>query len=351
MKKLINKALLYRDWKYSKWFIPILILELSWIYVPEFFQRNQYGRLSINQFMDSDKLSGATIILSLTLMVMASVLFSFDRNSASYSFAASMPFNRREITLSKWLVGFYNIFFAWFSVYVIENILLILNHVWGEYFVHITYNFIVNLLVLFFILGFFLMLHSINGTVFVGSLISLVFAAVPSTFIYLLDGIYTRYDKVYIVPSFIKNSFYFIMKLLGMIRSFVGLSVIGDMSSIHIPGLGEMGGTEEYIPYWTLIKIVLYIATIVLMFIISSKLFEKSRLELNGRITTVESCNKLYKTIIAFYAGFLMHTILLMITGEIAFRPDIVIIFCIIIPVPVYFLTGRVVKIYNRRFA
>lgn len=111
--KLINKALLYRDWKYSKWFIPILFLEIFRIIIPSF-SRDEYGRIVLDIFMNKSNGLGGTVLTALTLAVMASVLFSFDRNFTSYSFSASMPFSRREIVISKWLVGFYNVFFPVF---------------------------------------------------------------------------------------------------------------------------------------------------------------------------------------------------------------------------------------------
>lgn len=87
---------------------------------------------------------------------------------------------------------------------MIENIILILNHNWGEHFLTITYSYIAYLLFLFCILGFILMVQSMNGTVFVGGLISIVFAAIPITIMHIIENIYMRYNEMFIVPSFIK---------------------------------------------------------------------------------------------------------------------------------------------------
>ncbi|OPZ94438.1 MAG: hypothetical protein BWY74_00562 [Firmicutes bacterium ADurb.Bin419] len=351
MKKLINKALLYRDWKYSKWFIPVLFLELLWVYIPIFLQRNEYGRIILYDMMYPDTGRGIVIYVFFTLTVMASVMFTFDRSTISCSFAASMPFTKKEIIASKWFVGFYNIFVACISVYVIENVILILDHNWAENFVLITLSSVSNMLYLLFILGFILMLQSINGTVFVGGLISLVFAAVPGTLIYLIRNVYSRYNEIFLMPSFIKNTSDFVWKFIVLLMDFLGLDTISDISTSDFLYSSGMIDLQKYMSYWTPIKIIIYLAAVVLMFIVSVKLFCKSKFELNGRITTVVGCNRLYKAIMAFYAGFLIHAVYLLVAGRIAFRPDIVIVSCVIIPVPFYFIMGKIIKIYNKRFS
>lgn len=338
--KSINKALIYRDLKYSKWFIPILSIVLLWLNIPSYLnlgnwmKYERYTRLPLNGVGTDAGIIG-TFILAVVLQIMVCGLFYFDRNPSSYSFAASMPFKKKEIIISKWIIGLFNIFVAYFILYVMMNLLLIINNCWTEGFWLTTISFIVNLLLSLCIYGFILMIQAINGSVFVGGLLSLLFALIPYTFVYYLNNMYSYYHNMGLEMVFINNTYSSVMDSLDFLKSLLGMDVSVDL----------------YMPYWVLAKIIIYLAALIVMYFLSIRIFNKSKMELTGKLITVKSMNTLYKIVMAYYAGVLAHSIIYSDYSYDAFRIEYIFFTLVIIPIPFYFLIGKVIKIYNHRYA
>lgn len=354
-----NKALLFRDWKYSKWFIPILLLELFYFNIPGFINKGEFGRVYPSYMPEFSEI----VVIAVTLIVMASVMFAFDRNLQSYSLAASMPFTKREIIVSKWLVGFYNVSIAYFVIFAVMNVLLIINNCWVEYFGLCAFSFISNFLFALCILGVVLMIQSMSGSVIGGNLFSVLFAAVPYTFVYFVQSIYTRYSPMIIVPAFIKNSSVAASTILGFLKSLLWVDSLSNFSSTMLVDMSSTTSMHDltnelinyygYTKYWSLewAKVIIYILAIILTFVISIKIFNKSKMELNGKIMHIKRPSRLYKAFAAYYIGFGIWALTHVFAGNIAFRLDYVILLCLISPIPFYFLIGKIMKIYNQRFA
>lgn len=354
-----NKALLFRDWKYSKWFIPILILELFLFNIMDLINKDQFGRVYASYMPSLSEIA----VIAVTLIIMASVMFAFDRNFQSYSLAASMPFTKREIIVSKWLVGFYNVSIAYFVIFTVMNVLLITNNCWEEYFGFCAYGFICNYLFALCIFGVVLMIQSMSGSVIGGSLFSVLFAAVPYTFIYFIEGIYTRYSSMIIVPKFIEKSSNTASEILTFLKSLLGFGSLSNFSGImaeeidptvSMYGLmNEMINYYGYTRYWVeaWARIIIYTLAILLAFVISLKIFNKSKTELNGKIMHTKRLSRVYKAVIAYYIGFGIWILTRVFVGNTAFRLDYVIVLCLISPILFYFLIGKIIKIYNKHFA
>jgi len=99
----------------------------------------------------------------------------------------------------------------------------------------------------------------------------------------------------------------------------------------------------------TLIRCLIYIVLITIVFFMSVGIFQKSRYEKLGHIATVGGMEKFYRGVISYSISFLVFMIVLVIEGNI--RLDWAVLFCIIIPILLYFLLGRFIGRYNSRMS
>ena len=343
--KSINKALIYRDWKYTKWFIPIIFAVLFFANIPFIISENSYADIIVNDF----GYNLGSWIVAAVLLIMVSLMFSFDRNLSSYSLAASMPFTRKEIILSKWFVGVYNILIPYCSIYVILNMMLIVNNCWLDKIGFLTFSIVFNLMFLLCVFGFFLMIQAINGTVFLGSFLSALFIAIPYSFVHIIHNIYIFYQGRYIVPSIIVNTQKVTNSVLAFVTYILNLNPLIDddrMNYLKQNPVDELMGYVKYGYCLKYIGLAFYIVSLLILFKLSIKFFSKSKLEINGHITSVEGVTKIYKLVLAYYTVYLLNTIF----AGIFFRLDFVILFYLVLPIPLYFLMGKIIAKYNRRY-
>lgn len=346
--KSINKALIYRDWKYTKWFIPIIFVVLFFNMLTIISEKS-YGNLIVSEFGYNIGTWGVVVVV----LIMVSVMFAFERNLSSYSLSASMPFTRKDIILSKWFVGVYNILIAYCSMYIILNIMLILNNCWLEKIGFITFSIIFNLMFLLCVFGFFVMIQAINGTVFLGSFISALFMAIPYSFIHIISNVYSFYQNRYIVPSIIANSQKPLNIILAYVMYLLNINPLIDaetMKYLKQYPIGELMTYVKYTYFWKSIALAIYVVSLIIIFKLSIKFFSKSKLEINGRITTVEGVNKIYKLVLAYYTGYMFHILFAGIFDGAVSRLDFVVLFYLVIPIPLYFLMGKIIAKYNRRY-
>ncbi|MFZ5988967.1 MAG: ABC-2 transporter permease [Bacillota bacterium] len=341
MLNLPSKALIYRDWKYSKWFILLLFLELFIFCIPGLVFQREFGEPSIDMIYHN----GLNVLFytSVTLALMSVVLFNYDRRLSSYTLAASMPFKRSEIITSKWLVGFYNIAISYFSIYVLMNVMLILNFCWKRYFFDITRWTLVSMLMSFCILGFILMAQSLNGSAIFGVFMTALFAFLPASLIFILYRIFYGHYSQYIIPGFLKP-----IKESGIILNiFEGaLFLLGtdlmNQSVFHSLMQSNLG---------FIIKGLVFIGLTIIFYILSLGIFKKNKFEMSGYITALGNMGKIYKLSMAYsLCLFMFVAYCFSINGGYIFNPDLVIFFCVILPVPFYFIMDKVIKLYNKRF-
>ncbi|NLL07117.1 MAG: hypothetical protein GX270_15365 [Clostridiaceae bacterium] len=345
--KSINKALIYRDWKYTKWFMPIIFIVLLFSMLINI-SGDSYGDLIVNEFGFN---IGTWIVVAM-LLIMTSIMFSFDRNLSSYSLAASMPFTRKEIILSKWFVGAYNLLIPFSSVYVILNMILIVNNCWLDKIGFVTFSITFNLMFLLCVFGFFIMIQAINGTVFLGSFISALFIAIPYSFVHIIHNIYSFYQGRYLVPSIIVNTEKVMNSIFIFITYILNINPLVDADTIKYlkqNPIDELMILVNYEYHLKCIGLAFYIVSLIVLFKLSIKLFSKSKSEINGRITTVNGVNKIYKIVLAYYTGYLLHTLFAGIFDGAFYRLDLVVLFYFVLPIPLYFLMGKIIVKYNRR--
>ncbi|MDP4182652.1 MAG: hypothetical protein Q8942_16380 [Bacillota bacterium] len=335
--KIGNKALLYKDWKYGKWFLPVITLELFLIFGLNLVQKNDFTIIGVGpqiQILLGPELfrySAGLFLLTVTMLVMSSALFNYERKITTYTCATSMPFKRADIIKSKWLIGSYNIFFSFFIVYALMNTELILNFCWKDYFKYITYWFVIGVSLSLFIFGLMMLLQSLNGSVIIGSLLTVLFVGFPITLMFLFIAIMERNPCVSLAfgngIDSVNSGFNIGNFIYRMFAFFTSISGIITLSLILL-------------------------AITALFYIISKKIYVNNHLELTGRLTTVPSYERVIRVVIAYYTGFVLTLISSAILSNTRyfFRLDIVIALCLIVPAPLYLLNGKLIRIYNKRF-
>ncbi|MCX7748759.1 MAG: hypothetical protein N2645_18015 [Clostridia bacterium] len=352
MKKLPSKALIYRDWKVSKWFMLLLFFELFFFFMPDFIVNTENTPPTLRSLNEFLRYPYAFFFLMITIALMSATLFFYDRKLSNYTLAASMPFQRHEIIKSKWLVGIYNLFIPCVSMYVVMNAMLIINFCWKAFFIHITKWFFLMLLFQFCIFGFVTLAQSLNGSAVFGSLVTMLLAAFPFTILYQIYGILSIYYGLLgatgseferpIVSAAIQNLFE--MKWFSNFIRYSESYLFGDTFHKFISDMNLF--------QFFLIMVFLF-ALILLFYFLSWKFFRKSHLEKTGSLTTTGNFDKLYKIVMAYSAGFLIHKIYFIFTSStpLGYRPDFIILFSLLLPIPLYFLIGYLIKHYNKRFS
>ncbi len=348
MMKLPNKALLYRDWKYSKLFMPILFLELLYfIFVADI----------IFLYQDASNKMIVLIFMFITILGMSVTLFNYDRKLSNYTLVASMPFTRNEIMKSKWLVGLYNIIIPFLTVYVLANIILILRYSWKTDIPFVTKILSGDMLTAFMMFGFVMLIQSMNGSSLFGVFTTALFATFPLSLVYLIYGVFLGYYGAagnlipdYLAPLASSN----ILEIIfGGVWFLFGIE-FGDVSYMFSPEYYTYMGS---MPFFVLKVFLLFLIT-VLFFVLSSKVYSQNKFEENGSISTVGKLERLYKIVMAYFIGFIIHQVYFNIVigpslglYKTGIRPDAVILCCVLIPIPLYFVMGKLIDVYNKRFS
>ncbi|PFE05733.1 acetoin ABC transporter permease [Bacillus cereus] len=200
---MFHKALWMRQWKQGKYIILLFWL-ISLYQLPyKYYQAAQtalnqskmklddyvyYYSYSFNTFDNPFVTQGAILI------ALACLLTGWERNNQSTDFLFSMPFKRKDIFLTKWLLGVLNIItvhiICWISMYGIKNISF---H--NEYQVFTPFHsyFVYATVVLIAIYTFTLFIGTITGNIFSQSSLTAILLFLPYGSVLLISGfIYTH---------------------------------------------------------------------------------------------------------------------------------------------------------------
>lgn len=355
--KMPSKALFYRDWKYSRWFMIPIVLELMFFFIPPFVQEVRM-KTAVGGFNDRAAIYMAFyFIFSITLSIMSVTLFYYERNVNLYSLSASMPFKKAEIIRSKWLVGLYNITLPYFFVYLLLNAIMICNFCWKDYFINTSKWFVVSLLTAYFIYGFIIMVQSINGSAVSGSLATILFALCPLTILYtLFQVLYKHYslqslyaitnqdNSPVLIPDFLK----------GIVESRVIEDIVNAVFSLF-----NISTTQKPLPSpfaqtdsGFFFRAVFFLVFILLFYYLSKKIFVKSKYEKSGCLISSTAYERVCRAVISYLLGFMALVIYSMLTSsKTAFRLDFAIVFCLVLPILIYYLSGVALKLNSRQTA
>ena len=131
---MFHKALWMRQWKQGKYIILLFWLtslyQLPYKYYQEAQMQLKLSKMKFGDytyyysyyFQTSD---GTVFFQGATLIALACLLIGWERNNQSNDFLFSMPFKRKDIFLTKWWLGVFNIItvqiVCWISMYGIKN--------------------------------------------------------------------------------------------------------------------------------------------------------------------------------------------------------------------------------------
>lgn len=348
MNNLVSRALIFRDWKYSKWFIPVIFIELFFMYVPGFLIPGELSsQLNSSGFYgdNGEKFIFYILLLSLTISLMSINLFHYDTNLSCCTLSGSMPFTRKEIILSKWLVGIYNLSICYFSIFVIMNSILICNFCWTNYFMNLLLWSTVNFLISICLFGLIVLIQSTSASSVFGGILASLFVAFPATVFGILYGVVnTHYGSLNIfVPDFLDS---FIRSgLINKTVSFIKYIFNAGNDGIF-PFDPFAQSTSDFI-----LRCLFFLLISFAFFVLSLRLFRKDNFY--GNIFAAykfDLARKISMALVAYMLGFALNMFFLCIVGAgIGLRPDIVILFCIAIPILLYFVAGVAIKIHQKR--
>ncbi|MDQ2087775.1 hypothetical protein RBH29_15195 [Herbivorax sp. ANBcel31] len=349
---MIKKALLYRDWKYSKWFILPLTLIFLYNSTSSLFglhDETPRNYRQLGDFLGPEMLYIFLVFFTLTFM--SFVLFYPDRKPLNYTFSASLPFKRKDIILSKWLTGFFNILSAHFIIYILANVGLILTYSWKTDFINLTRVLLIDFLTIIFMFGFLMMIQSLKTSPTLGVATATVIAAFPLSLMYWFSCITTHYYTQYffipdLLKSFFNSSFFNI--LLGGVWKLFGFNIRFHTSSLFNVSTDYYHFGEVNANFF--LRVFALILLTIAFYHFSKKAYEKNNFEENDQVTTFKNLSPLFKILGLYYISFIIHQILSSVSSEYTLRlfaPDIVLLFCVIIPLLAYFILIKTSKFYN----
>ncbi|HEX9058587.1 MAG TPA: hypothetical protein VF941_00240 [Clostridia bacterium] len=346
MDNLPSKALIFRDWKYSKWFIPVIFIELFFMYVPGFLTTGEVSQLNAPGIYggEGERFAFYILLLALTISLMSINLFHYDTNPSCRTLSASMPFTRKEIIISKWLVGLYNISMPQFAVFLIMNSLLICNFCWTNYFLNLLSWSIVNFLILLALFSFTVLVQSMNSSSILGGIMASLFALFPITLFSMLSGIIDKHygEQNILLPDFLER---FVRSgITNKIVSWVNfLFNTGNADIMTYPNNAFNQSLSGFI-----LRCIFFLLFTLTFLVLSTMFFRKSSSYKNNHNQKSGVFRRLSMAILAYMAGYAMNMFYLALAGPgAALRPDIVLIFCVVIPIPVYFIIGLIIKKCN----
>ncbi|PEB40026.1 MULTISPECIES: ABC transporter permease subunit [Bacillus] len=299
---MFHKALWIRQWKQGK-YIVLLFWLISLYQLP--YKYYQAAQMEINQskmklddytyyysyyFQTSD---GAVLFQGAALIALACLLIGWERNNQSTDFLFSMPFKRKDIFLTKWLLGVLNIItvqiVCWISMYGIKNMSF---HNEYQIFTPFHSYFLYATVVLIAIYTFTLFIGTITGHIFSQSSLTAILLFLPYGSVLLISGfIYTHTQWSLEAMGEIERHTHEYLQHVGIISPLESFSITFDYHPIEtfddqgnklssVPQDDPMEHTSIPSP-WTLLTPFTYIITLLP---IATFLYTRTPNEQNGKI-------------------------------------------------------------------
>jgi len=223
MKKIVNRALFYKEWINVKWITLLTIIILSYYKV--------YGVMSIinqNKIWLKDHNNGSWVarwfnnglfesgsyyyVMVFIVMILAITLFIGEKTSETQGFIVSMPFTRKEIILNKWFVGVLSLLISFVVTYILLSLFYFanlndLNTTLNPYS-DIVKWFFMDIFYYVCIFTFMILIQAVMGNSIVSSVVGGVILAVPMFVAGVVQNLIGRhygftqslfmgYDKIY----------------------------------------------------------------------------------------------------------------------------------------------------------
>lgn len=194
MKRYLNRALLYKEWKSVKWLSIMFLFQIILQLIVPFINNVQYLKESINRGENSysqyeyffssffSNTKGEIELTVITLVIIGTFMVGMDIMGRRYDTIGSMPFKREEIIVAKWIVAALTTIIPIFLSFVIIKIMYLCNKdILSPY---IRGNLIeqwalINSLTYLFIISFIMFIQTLLGKNILGGIIGSIFLVLP----------------------------------------------------------------------------------------------------------------------------------------------------------------------------
>ncbi|WP_099188669.1 ABC transporter permease subunit [Tepidibacter mesophilus] len=296
MKSVFNKALLYKEVKSSKWITLIMLFSIficKTMYLIDYEGRLKRFRYMIGDskeylfnvaFLGNDVCS---IVMVFLVIILSTILFKSERQSETYSFIASMPFKRKDIIKTKWFVGSFSIFIAFFINAILISIIFYTKYkgISTDASGYIIFQWaLINILTYISIFTMILFAQTLMGQNIAASIVGSIVIYLPTGFWRMMSQILRahinsyydypiRFMLIEFNPYSINNPYYRVLD-----------SVSNSLDNYYVP---------EYQNYFS--KIIILLILIVLFYNLAVYFYKKNKLENSGNLIMFSSLEPVFK--------------------------------------------------------
>lgn len=203
MKFKLNKSLLYKDWKTTKWvamlmFFCILYTKLFKLMSELNLQKSyltQHGQMFTVRWFNNSLLYGSLYFVAMAALVclLSLALFLNEKSTQSYGLIFSMPFTKKDIIKNKWFLGIAIIIGSFLINAILISFFYLANLKWINTslnpFSDILKWFIMDSTVYILLFTVFLFFQTIMGNVVFSSITCALTLLVPRFLILIISDI------------------------------------------------------------------------------------------------------------------------------------------------------------------
>ncbi|RXI56571.1 hypothetical protein DP131_07095 [Clostridium tetani] len=354
MKKFLHNPLFYKDFKNARWIslaILLYLIRYKFLILTQHFNSLKISLIeaiksdsksvlglkeNLAHWFKSDLLKSDqdTIIITILILFLLTLLFRYERNSATFSFTASMPFKRKEIIKVKWLTGVFSIVLPLFITFILLTTFYFKNINWIEdSYIIILQWFLINALTFTAIFSFIFFIQTLMGKSAPASIIGALILLLPGAIIVLSTDFILACFKDISYPSYVRN-------LLQNTILYI----------INTPDLNVFNSNynkSNIFYYRNLnVKIIALILVCIITYILSIYCFKRNDFEKTGHLVLFKPFEYILKFIIAIFLGLLMA----LIFGQ-SYAEDTLVVMYVSLTLGFlasYFITDKCIKYYSK---
>lgn len=284
MKKFLNKALLYKEWKTCKWYMLIFTLINFYFMINinnvtgQLVARNAAGLTLERVFLNN--YYSLWILTFMPLLVYASVLIGDEFSGKKYEIFTTMPFTREEIVINKWFMGIMSILIPFMISFVMFIVSFTLNKdILAEilsYKIIISW-FVLNVLEYIFVFTFIILIQFLSGINFLGCIFGSIFLFLPLGLSAFLN-ISTRF-----LPY----------SSIGKGYGSIDLNSAAIKMSLVLYNVDFYKGNTAFLQVW--LKLLILVLVTVICFLLAIYAFKKYSIENMGCIVAFKKLEVIFK--------------------------------------------------------
>jgi ABC-type transport system involved in multi-copper enzyme maturation permease subunit len=294
MKKLLNKALLYKEWKSCKWFMFTFALIDAFFIMIINTGTSRLRNDAITGFKASNMVvnnySSLWIMIFIPLVICATTLAGEEFSGKKYEIFSAMPFRREEIVVSKWIMGTMTFLFPLLITYLMLLVNFKLNKdiLSGILSYGIIFKWLIfNALEFSFVFTFIMLIEFLTGKNILGGILGIIFLFLPLG-LFMLLAVNTQFIGKYIkIEPFERASENTSLVLYNMD------GIFSSHNSFLAPEL----------------RIIILAAAIIICLLLSIYAFKKYPLENIGSVIAFKKLELIFKIGVSICFGLLFSSI------------------------------------------